>query len=203
MKLTADPYLKGNFTLPIAHWDNIFTNDELDEISNYCSRIGTDKSATIGVNKFHNDDVRSSSIKFHNLNVDNEWIFQKLLMGCDIINQQFYNYDLYGFNYFQYTQYNGQGSHYDYHSDMFYGNEINHWTETMPRKLSFSLILSDPKDYEGGEFEVMIGKQGQTKIPQARGRLLGFPSFIVHRVNPIITGQRKSLVFWALGPKFK
>ena len=57
MKLTADPYLKGNFTLPIAHWDNIFTNDELDEISNYCSRIGTDESATIGVNKFHNDDV--------------------------------------------------------------------------------------------------------------------------------------------------
>jgi PKHD-type hydroxylase len=72
----------------------------------------------------------------------------------------------------------------------------------VPRKLSFSLILSDSSEYEGGDFEILHGSFPD-KLEQKRGRILAFPSYIVHRVTPIISGSRRSIVFWALGPKFK
>jgi PKHD-type hydroxylase len=73
-----------------------------------------------------------------------------------------------------------------------------------PRKLSFSLIMSDNAEYQGGEFEI-INNDVKTPIivPQQKGRVIAFPSYITHRVTPLISGVRKSIVVWALGPKFK
>jgi PKHD-type hydroxylase len=71
----------------------------------------------------------------------------------------------------------------------------------IPRKLSFSLILSDSSEYKGGEFEFDTGTAD--KAEQKRGRVLAFPSFVKHQVTPIKSGTRKSIVWWALGPKFK
>jgi PKHD-type hydroxylase len=199
--LTTDPYLTSNFTLPIVHLDNIFTNKELDSIVNYCETYEVHES-TVGTDRIKKQSTRQSDIKFHNIDQHNHWIFERLLDSAESINQQFYNFELSGFNYFQYTTYNNIGSHYDFHVDIMYGNRITHWSEVMPKKLSFSLILSDPKDYTGGDFEIMVDKD-PTIIEQPKGRLLAFPSFILHKVSPIISGSRKSLVFWVLGPKFK
>jgi PKHD-type hydroxylase len=72
----------------------------------------------------------------------------------------------------------------------------------IPRKLSISLMLSDPSEYTGGDFEIMTGKS-PTQVLQPKGRAIAFPSYMMHRVTPIITGVRRSLVVWVLGPKFK
>jgi PKHD-type hydroxylase len=71
-----------------------------------------------------------------------------------------------------------------------------------PRKLSFSLVLSDNSEYDGGTFEVMYSKKPE-QLQQKKGRLLVFPSYMLHRVNPVTRGTRKSLVFWVVGPKFR
>jgi PKHD-type hydroxylase len=73
----------------------------------------------------------------------------------------------------------------------------------IPRKLSFSLVLSDSADYEGGALEFFTSSAGPSEAEQKRGRVIAFPSYMVHRVTPITKGVRKSIVFWVVGPKFK
>jgi PKHD-type hydroxylase len=39
--------------------------------------------------------------------------------------------------------------------------------------------------------------------PRERGVVIAFPSYVLHRVTPITSGTRKSVVIWITGPKFK
>ena len=59
-----------------------------------------------------------------------------------------------------------------------------------------SIILND--DFEGGDFEI-YGEESE--LP--KGSVIVFPSFIEHRVAPVIKGTRYSLVAWFVGPPFK
>jgi PKHD-type hydroxylase len=73
----------------------------------------------------------------------------------------------------------------------------------VPRKLSMSLLLSDPSEFEGGEFEVKTDSDIPINLEQKRGRAWFFPSWALHRVTPVTKGVRKSLVLWVGGPPFK
>ena len=66
------------------------------------------------------------------------------------------------------------------------------------------MCLSDPeKDFEGGKFEINVGNQNEPeKVIMKRGRIIFFPSYLIHRVNPVTRGIRKSIVIWVIGPKF-
>ena len=78
-------------------------------------------------------------------------------------------------------------------------------------KLSVTVTLSDPKDYKGGELEFDFRDKEPSKKQNVRkckeilpkGSLVVFPSFIWHRVCPIKSGERNSLVIWNLGYPFK
>ena len=96
---------------------------------------------------------------------------------------------------FQFTVYHAsEGGHYDWHID---------WgLAQVQRKLSASLQLSDPAQYEGCDLQFQGMRQVEA-APRDRGAVIVFPSFILHRVTPISSGTRKSLVVWASGPKFK
>ena len=39
-------------------------------------------------------------------------------------------------------------------------------------------------------------------VPFPRGRIIAFPSFMIHRVTPVVEGIRRSIVVWVTGPKF-
>ena len=95
----------------------------------------------------------------------------------------------------QYTEY-PKGGFYEWHVD----NELVMLNMPPVRKISMTLLLSDPKDFEGGELELVDDK----KRPNLkRGYALFFASFIRHRVKPVIKGNRKSLVMWFGGPPLK
>jgi PKHD-type hydroxylase len=66
------------------------------------------------------------------------------------------------------------------------------------RKLSLVLLLND--EFEGGDFELLWPGN---KIPLKKGRVILFPSILMHRVKPVTKGTRKSLVAWMQGPNFK
>ena len=70
------------------------------------------------------------------------------------------------------------------------------------RKLSFSLQLSDPDDYEGGDLEFFLGRTPD-KAPREHLLAILFPSYLMHRVTPITKGVRKSLVLWVGGDTFR
>jgi len=65
------------------------------------------------------------------------------------------------------------------------------------RKVSVILLLSDPKDFEGGEFQFANNQNVSMKM----GSILAFPSFLQHQVTPVTSGKRYSAVCWINGPR--
>ncbi len=70
------------------------------------------------------------------------------------------------------------------------------------RKLSFSLQLTDPADYDGCELELHGGAKSLV-APRMRGAIITFPSSAMHRVTPIRRGIRRAVVIWTAGPSFR
>ena len=69
-------------------------------------------------------------------------------------------------------------------------------------KLTTLINLSEDI-YEGGEFLLWDGKPITIKEYQEPGTLLTFPSFLLHKVNPVIKGKRISGTYFLTGPKWK
>ena len=222
-KLTTNPDVIYNPIPPFVYWDGCFTEEELQKIDEYCSSRELEKATTSADNEDADMDAKSEEIKkskilnYQEFNLDyrkskismchaspeNDWIFQKLFALVDLVNNNYYNFNLHGFSYFQYTEYEGPGEKYDEHMDLLFGENLKNHSISQ-RKLSFSLILSDSTEYTGGEFELNYdGSNHKRIIEQKRGRFLFFPSFILHGVKPVITGKRRSLVAWVVGPKFR
>ena len=88
-----------------------------------------------------------------------------------------------------------KGQFYDWHTD----SPIDMDTEPPVRKLSMTLLLNDPSEFEGGNLEI-AGKQ---MSPMKQGHAAIFASFLQHRVTPVTKGVRKSLVVWFNGEPFK
>ena len=111
-------------------------------------------------------------------------------------NKTMWNFNLYSvIDSIQYTVYSEGGGHYDWHMDIGPGS-ISH------RKVSVTIQLSDPSEYEGGDLELWYGG-GVIQIPKNKGLTVIFPSFSMHRVTPITKGTRKSLVLWLGGEHYK
>jgi PKHD-type hydroxylase len=201
--LTTKSSLNYTNTYPYVYLDNLLSNKELDTLEKYFDSLPLTEAQVAGSSKIKNTDknIRDSLTSFIYPNEENMWVFNTLLGVADYINCNYYNYDLLGFDYLQYTVYNKLGDNYAYHMDMALGNSIK--TSPVPRKLSFSLIFSEKEDFEGGNLEFLIEEGNSSTVEQKRGRIIAFPSYILHQVTPITKGVRKSLVFWACGPKFK
>jgi PKHD-type hydroxylase len=61
--------------------------------------------------------------------------------------------------------------------------------------LSFTLFLSDPNSYTGGELVIENGYPSQ-RIKLPAGDLIVYPSYVVHRVEPVTAGVRYACVSW-------
>ena len=73
----------------------------------------------------------------------------------------------------------------------------------MVRKLSFSIQLSDPDDYEGGNVQLLDEAGNNYIAPRKRGCIVLFDSRTQHRVLKVTKGTRKSIVGWVVGPRWK
>ena len=95
----------------------------------------------------------------------------------------------------QFTEY-PEGGFYDWHMDC----DVNMAHEPPVRKISMTLLLNDPSEFEGGDLELMApGKFAELK----QGHAIVFASFLNHRVNPVRRGVRQSLVVWFAGKPFR
>jgi len=119
-----------------------------------------------------------------------------------------FHYDLKYFQAIQFTEYKN-GGFYDWHQDQGNTNETKE-----VRKLSLSLILSNPDTFEGGELQFYNGgkpMQDMGKITaeqvtndiRSKGSVIVFDSKDWHRVTPVTEGVRYSIVCWTVGPNFK
>ena len=180
-----------------ATWENGFSDSQINDII----RIGDDlipKTATVSGAKENEDisKVRKSKTSWIQLNNQTTWLYDSLAYIVRQLNGQFFDFDLDGFvEDFQYTVYDGSGDHYSWHID-------KGPTTGSPRKLSIVLQLTDPSEYEGGDLEFLTAP-GPILAKKQKGLIYAFPSWVLHRVTPVTSGVRRSLVVWVSGPKFK
>lgn len=171
----------------------LLTPNECDEIIN--SATGWVEGTVFKFGQF------LTNRKFRSVLVSNRGISEeledKIFRSVFLTNSKTYRYHLEGFYekdpplIFKYSA--EREDHYVWHTDSISGDSV--------RKLSFSIQLSDPADYEGGDLEFMPSLT-DPKIKQ-RGTMTIFPSFMTHRVSPVTRGTRYVIVGWIYGPEFK
>jgi len=190
-----------------AWWNGAFSHDELDALEQYCAQLELQPGSTVAEASQSISDYRKSNVRFVHLDDGTQWIFNKFNGVIDELNQRYFNFDLYGYDSFQYTVYDSSyAGKYDWHMDMIMGEALpdRMWLES-PRKLSLVMPLNRPGvDYTGGEFQIHAGAEENCEtLDMERGKIYAFPSFVIHRVKPVLTGVRKSIVIWVQGPKFR
>jgi PKHD-type hydroxylase len=173
-----------------------FTSEELDSIVSLGNQSGLGDGLVYtkdGSEK--KTDIRDSKISFLPAEKNN-WIFQRLAGLVNNANEKYFKFDLHQIQSLQFSIYDKKG---------FY---IKH-VDTLPnspyydvRKLSFSLLLSDPEEYKGGDL-LLHNSAKPIVAERKRGIICFFPSYTLHEVTPVTKGIRKSLVGWVSGPPFR
>jgi len=154
--------------------------------------------ARVGRTDSIDNNIRRSTIRwFDSGNIDTQWIYKRLTDQIMTVNEQAFKYDLDYIECLQYTEYLHPNDANESHVDMWYYKGMHN------RKLSFSLQLTDPTLYTGCDLEMMLGHEETHLAGREQGALHVFPSFQMHRVTPLLTGQRASLVGWVAGPPWR
>jgi PKHD-type hydroxylase len=177
----------------------LFSEPELDAIVRYGDSLTLEK-AELSAGGAGYDNIRRTLVAWVERNPRTEFFHHRLEEAVLALNARFFRFDLSGLASFQYALYGGpEGGHFEWHKD--YGRDPSD-PGREPRKLTLSLQLSDPADYDGCELQVRGGHQIDV-APKARGTLVAFPAHVLHQVTPITGGVRRSLVIWAVGPDFR
>ena len=132
------------------------------------------------------------------------WMNRMSPISCVALNyinsanvQANWNYELINIEEVQIGRYEKDG-HYIWHDD----DSITPNDSNIVRKISLSIQLNDSNEHEGGILE--FRHKGHTlSLKMQQGDIVVFPSFVEHRITPILSGTRYSAVAWAHGPSFK
>jgi len=195
---------------PLQVHPRVFTPAQCARIVELGSALPSDDAALEGEGGEATSDetLRSSRTSWIPVRDDTEWIYRKLAAVAERANRR-YRFELTGFDEdLQFTTYDRPGAFYTWHQDGLDGT-VGH------RKLSLVAQLSDPAGYRGGDLELFAtspdpcadpaGAPEPAQDDPARqpGTVLVFPSFEFHRVRPLRSGLRHSLVSWVSGPPFR
>lgn len=160
-------------------------------IADHASRLSEGKLGTGQTTA----EVRRSRVAF--VDVERyQWLYQRMWQAALELNRNYFNVEISGFTErIQLARYDGSNQgFYTWHTD---------FADIAPRrKLSISVQLSRPEDYEGGDLELLFHETPH-KAERSRGSLTVFPSFVLHRVTPVTAGTRWSLVAWISGPRWR
>jgi PKHD-type hydroxylase len=132
--------------------------------------------------------ARNSTIALFGPGADSQWIFDRVFGVVGRLNRQYWQFELSGVERIQFSRYVG-GEYYDWHMDLAAKGVLSR------RKVTVTVQLSGPDDYEGGELEVNLGSTTRAAAKDV-GLLVAFPSYGLHRIRPVTRGVRHSLSAW-------
>lgn len=175
-----------------------FSGDEIERIVFLEKILEFNKGRVGGIANGNdvNEEARKSDVAFMQPDDNTHWIFERLASVIPRVNYDLFMLDIEVIETIQYTIYT-EGQHYDWHLD-----SHAHWLN-YERKISGSVLLTDPDEYEGGELEIITTGSPDKSIllkPQ-KGEIAFFASNMPHRVKPVTEGVRRSLVFWVQGKR--
>lgn len=192
---------RDRIVYPFCWLKDIFSTEEFEKLYKFTRNLSPEESYIGGGEGEVNRAVRNSETKFFNPCSESFWLFEKINKTVESLNDTYYNFDLVGYDSIQYTRYSGhRTAFYNWHTDSMFGGAMEHH-----RKLSVVIMLSRPGvDFTGGEFQIAQGDLDDCQTIQLEsGMMIVFPSYMLHRVTPVITGVRETLVTWVTGPKFR
>ena len=211
-ELTWDPQPLEVFPQqPLYCLDTKLPQDLTTIIYNYCSKLDDDEGTTYGTN---NEGLRDTTVRWCDTN---DWVGPFIYNYIKQANNHLFKYDIDGV-YFDdvhmltYNKDQWYGWHTDTNEMASMGHEPPHHgtflelpTSQYIRKLSFTLQLSEPSDYEGGDLLLALNDdlQDPITIPKTRGQMVIFDTRVKHMVKPVTKGTRHALVGWAVGPCWK
>jgi len=175
-------------------YTNAFSDQEISDII----KLGENEGLRAAVTGKNTDatSYRTSDISWIDETEESSWLYKKITDFAIDANSKMWNFDIWGFqDPLQYTTYDAKKEgHYDWHADC--GPHMSN------RKLSIVLQLTDPSEYTGGDLELNLG-DNINPVQKGKGIIAFFPSFILHRVSPLTSGYRRSLVTWLCGANFR
>jgi len=192
---------------PTSNWNdyyyykNVFNDQMIKELENMVHTNYKFSKGRTGIAELGTD---TDSYQTNNRDIAyitpmpySKWLYDLLFPLALEANEKLFHFDIdIVTDPIHYVIYPEDGGHLDWHMDTgAYG--VN------KRKIAMTVQLSDPSEYEGGEFEIWFGGQQSVIVPREKGDVICFPAFCMHRVRPITKGQRKCLVFWTGGRPFR
>lgn len=187
-----------------CYFKNYFTPQQCAQILTAASTLPEqDAHVGVGSNALGVDDnIRRSKVRWALTgNPDFEWLFDALWKTGIQANRDFFGFHLNKLDYLQIAEYHeSYKGEYKTHHDVFWmnGDPDHH------RKMSAIIQLSDPADYEGGEFEITAANAAMPANEiNTQGTIIFFPSFLEHRAMPVTKGVRYSVAAWFDGPKWR
>jgi len=178
-----------------AFWNNAFSKEECQTIINIAKDKGLIKGTTFNDDK--KKDVRDSKISWLYPVDGIDWVFRRVTDITLNLNERFFKFNLFGLNEgFQFTNYEAPSGK--------YGKHVDRAINIPVRKLSISIQLTNPEEYEGGELKLYDADDDKANVmDKSQGTLIIFPSYVLHEVMPVTKGERNSLVTWVTGKQFK
>lgn len=175
-------------------YNNLFTPEECDQLIRLSEKLGMTQSVVGTENAKVVQKIRRSKVAWIPKHEEYAWIYQRISDAMSEANERMYWFYLTGFReQIQISLYDAEEEgHYGFHMDCGSGFGAK-------RKLSMSVQLSGPDDYEGGDMQFLIVNEPET-LTKAKGTGVVFPAFMEHRVLPVTKGKRYSLVIWIAGP---
>jgi len=165
--------------------------------------------------KVSEDDIKdvSKKRKSNVVWMNDRWIYNEIQPYINLANKNAgWNFEWNHSESCQFTKY-GKEQFYDWHCDSWekpYNRPDDLSKHGKIRKLSVTVSLSDETEYEGGNFEFDFRNNDKgsnqprlCKEIRPKGSVVVFPSFVWHRVKPVTSGTRYSLVIWNLGKPWR
>ena len=171
-------------TIHIEHRLDLFLEEELQQIIDYGDALslsdGKVKDDRIDYN------IRDSRIAWIHPNTETHWLFSRAVLVFK--NSLPFN----SLQSMQYTIYDSKGSHYDWHRDIGSGDNI------AKARINVAVLqLSNPGDYKGGVLQIKHEEE-VIDVMKMRGMTTTFPIQLLHKVSPVTSGVRKTLIMWGL-----
>jgi PKHD-type hydroxylase len=184
---------------------HVFTPRECQSIIDLGTRSPADEATVQDGNHDESDpSLRQAQITWLAPTETTAWVIERLAAVAERANE-IYGFELTGFSEdLQFTTYDTAGSFYTWHQDGLDGAVAG-------RKLSLVIQLSASSDYDGSDLEFLEVQEDYAddeagdwrRSVRRRGTAVAFPAFEYHRVTPLLSGTRHSLVCWISGPPFR
>jgi PKHD-type hydroxylase len=177
----------------VASARGLLTDSEMDSLIADQASLLID--GTLGKSQ-QDKEIRRSQVGFFLIEEKNKWLYRRIWEAANEFNRRFLGVEITG------IEGNIQLARYDSGDLGFYNWHTDFGPDAPKRKISITVQLSRPEDYDGGDLELLFDSRPY-RGEKARGAVIAFPSFVLHRVAPVTRGTRWSLVAWISGARWR